>query len=142
MNKITGTLCLFGLVWLLGSCGGGGGAPAITDTVPPTISRVVVQPNNLLMPGFLVRVEADATDDSSGIDEVTVRVEYPNGATETHTLEAGVGSSYAKQFTASWTHDSPGIVKFTASARDKAGNTASASTREVRAGASPPPLPW
>lgn len=130
--------------WTLTACGGGGaGGPVVTDTTPPTISRTAVEPSTLIVPGTtVVRVEADVTDDSSGVDAVTVTVVHPDGSTDTKTLAVGSGSTYAVQFTASWSGNQPGNVRFTVSARDKAGNTQDAPVVEVRAAAPPPGSPF
>ncbi len=133
------------LSMVLASCGGGGGVtpPPVTDTTPPTISRVAVEPSTLIVPGTSeVRVEADVTDDTSGVASVTVQVVYPDGATENRSLSATSGQTYAVQFTASWSGSQPGTLRFTVSATDGAGNSQSASPVERR-GASPPPgNPW
>lgn len=131
-------------VWALTACGGGGGGGSVvTDTIPPTISRMAVEPSTLIVPGTtMVRVEADVTDDSSGVQTVTVAVAYPDGSTDTKTLAAGSGSTYSAQFTASWGGNQPGKVRFTVSARDVAGNTQTSSEVEVRAVAPPPGSPW
>ena len=129
-------------VWALSACGGGGG-PVETDTTPPTISRMAVEPSSLIVPSTtVVRVEADVTDDSSGVGAVSVAVVYPDGSTDTKTLTAGSGSTYAVQFTPTWGGNQPGTVRFTVSARDVAGNTQTSSAVEIRAAALPPGSPW
>ena len=128
--------------WVLTACGGGGGVPASPDTTAPTISRVAVEPSTLIVPGVTsVRVEADVTDDLSGVDAVAVKVTYPDQSETTHTLVAGSGATYAVQFTPSWGGSQPGTVRFAVAARDKAGNTSEA-TIDRRAAAPPPGTPW
>lgn len=130
--------------WILTACGGGGGGvPVVPDTTPPTISRVAVEPSTLIVPGTtVVQVEADVTDDSSGVRSVTVAVVYPDGTTDTKTLAAGSGSTYTVQFTTTWGGNLPGKVRFAVSAQDAAGNTRTSSEVEVRAVAPPPGSPW
>lgn len=74
------------LTMILGSCGGGGGGGGVSDTTPPTISCLAVQPDAPIVPGSRVRVEADVSDDLSGVQSVTVQVTYPDGSTAAHTL--------------------------------------------------------
>lgn len=129
-------------VWTLTACGGGGG-PMVTDTNPPTISRMAVEPSTFIVPGTtVVQVEADVTDDSSGVDAVSVTIAHPDGSTDTKTLTAASGSTYVAQFTPTWGGNQPGTVRFTVSARDRAGNTQTTSAAEVRAAAPPPGSPW
>ncbi len=137
------TILLAGLsVWTLTACGGGG-EPVVTDTTPPTISRMAVEPSTLIVPGTtVVKVEADVTDDSSGVGAVSVTIVYPDGGTDTKTLTVGSGSTYAVQFTPTWGGNQPGKVRLTVSARDVAGNAQTSSTVEVRAAAPPPGSPW
>lgn len=145
MRRINTMLLTALWVWTLTACGGGGGGggPVVTDTTPPTISRMAVEPSTLIVPGVtVVRVEAEVTDDSSGVEAVTVAVSYPDGSTDTKALTAGNGTTYAVQFAASWGGNQPGKVRFLVSARDKAGNTQNASALEVRAVAPPPGSPW
>lgn len=145
MRRINSILLIALSVWTLSACGGGGGGggPVVTDTTAPTISRMAVEPSTLIVPGgTVVRVEADVTDDSSGVDAVTVAVAYPDGSTDTKALTAGSGSTYAVQFTALWGGSQPGVVRFTVSARDVAGNVRTSSAVEVRAAAPPPGNPW
>ncbi len=144
MKTIRFIVLIVGSAWALTACGGGGGgAPVVTDTTAPTISRVAVEPSTLIVPGVTsVRVEADVTDDSSGVDAVTVKATYPDGSEATQTLSAGGSATFAAQFTPSWGGSQPGNVQFVVSARDKAGNSTSASAVSVRAAAPPPGTPW
>ena len=138
MKTIRFIVLIVGSAWALTACGGGGG-----DATAPTISRVAVEPSTLIVPGVTsVRVEADVTDDSSGVNAVTVKVTYPDGSEATQTLSAGSGVTYAVQFTPSWGGSQPGNVQFVVSARDKAGNSGSASAVSVRAAGPPPATPW
>jgi len=143
MKTIRFIVLIVGSVWALTGCGGGGSAPVVTDTAAPTISRVAVEPSTLIVSGVSsVRVEADVSDDSSGVDAVTVKATYPDGSEATQTLSAGSSTTYAVQFTPSWGGSQPGNVQFVVSARDKAGNSSSASAVGVRAAAPPPGTPW
>lgn len=144
MRKVNITF-LFALgVWALSACGGGGsGGLVSSDTMPPTISCVAVEPPALIVPGStVVRIEADVTDNDSGVDTVSVAVAYPDGSADTKTLTSESGSRYAVQFTATWTGSQPGKILFTVSARDKAGNAQTSSALERRAVAPPPGSPW
>lgn len=143
MRTVQITFLVGVLAGTLTACGGGGGISPPNDTVAPGISRVAVEPTTLIAPGTTaVRVEADVTDDSSGVDAVSVQVVYPDGTEETKALAETTGSTYAVQFTPAWAGNQPGTVRFTVSARDRAGNTGSASPVERRAAAPPPEYPW
>jgi len=141
--KRSNTILLIALpIWTMTACGGGGGT-VINDTTAPTISRVAVEPSTLIVPGAtVVQVEADVVDDSSGIDTVAVAVAYPDGSKDTKPMAVKSGSVYAVQFPAAWGGNQPGSVRFTVSARDKAGNVQNSSAVEVRAAAPPPGAPW
>ncbi|MEJ5250910.1 MAG: hypothetical protein HPY54_07560 [Chthonomonadetes bacterium] len=143
MRTVKITFLIAVLAGTLTACGGGGGTGGISDTTAPTISRVAVEPTALIAPGTtIVRVEADVTDDSSGVDTVAVEVVYPDGTRETKTLTATTGSTYAVQFTPQWGGNQPGTVRFTVSARDGASNVQSAAPIDVRGAAPPPEYPW
>jgi hypothetical protein len=144
MKTIRFTVLIVASAWVLTACGGVGvGVPTPSDTTAPTISRVAVEPSTLIVPGATsVRVEAHVTDDGSGVDAVTVKATYPDGSEATHTLSAGSGATYTVQFAPSWGGSQPGNVQFVVSARDKAGNSGSASVVSVRSAAPPPATPW
>lgn len=143
MRTVKITVLVGVLAGTLTACGGGGGTTAPSDTVAPGITRVAVEPTTLIAPDTTtVRVEADVTNDSSGVDAVSVQIVYPDGTGETRALSATTGSNYAVQFTPAWGGNQPGTMRFTVSARDKAGNVASASAVERRAAAPPPEYPW
>ncbi len=144
MKRAYLAIALSAFAFLLASCGGGGGVtpPPVTDTTAPTISRVAVEPSALVVSGTTeVRVEADVTDDV-GVASVTARVEYPDGTSQTHSLSLASGSTYAVQFTATWSGSNPGTLRFTVSASDAAGNTQSAAAQERRGASPPPDSPW
>lgn len=114
----------------------------MSDTTPPVISRVAVEPSTLLQTAATVQVEAEVRDDASGVEWVKVEVIYPDGTRAEQPLAGGGGSTYTARFEARWSGTQPGKVRFTVSARDRAGNTQTASAVEVRAAALPPGSPW
>ncbi len=147
MRKVNLILLVGLFVWALTGCGGGGGGtggggPIVSDTTPPAISGVAVEPAFLVTLGTTVRVRANVTDDSSGVDAVALQVTYPDGSMETKPMALSSGSTYAVEFTASWGGNQPGTVRFVVSARDKAGNPQNAPVVEVRGAATPPSSPW
>ncbi|MGQ9881733.1 MAG: hypothetical protein ACUVSV_12845 [Armatimonadota bacterium] len=141
MRTLTLILGSCGLLALLASCGGGGGGGGVSDTTAPTISRMAVQPDAPIVPDSKVRVEADVSDDLSGVQNVTVQVTYPDGSTAAHTLSLVSGSTYAVEFNAP-SISQPGTATFVVTAKDGAGNTTSPRSEERRLIASPPGAPF
>lgn len=141
MRTLTMILGVCGLLALLASCGGGGDAGGVSDTTPPTISRMAVQPDAPIAPGSEVRVEADVSDDLSGVQSVAVQVTYPDGSTAAHPLSLLSGSTYAVVFNAP-SSNQPGTATFAVTAKDGAGNTTPPRSEERRLIASPPGAPF
>lgn len=137
MRTLTMILGICGLLALLASCGGGG----VSDTTAPTISRLAVQPDAPIVPDSKVRVEAEVSDDLSGVQSVTVEVTYPDGSTAAHPLSLQSESTYAVEFNVP-SSNQPGTVTFAVIAKDKAGNTTPPRSEERRIIASPPGAPF
>ncbi len=146
MRGVIGWLLLVGLFGMVAGCGGGGPS----DTTPPTISDVQVNPSSLIEPDRQVTVQAKVTDNRSGVQSVVARVSYPDGATEEKAMERQQAdqSKYSVTFTARWDTDKVGadptqwFVRVTVQARDRAGNQAQSPESRVRAAAGPPLPPF
>ncbi len=128
-------------------CGGGGGGPS--DTMPPSITDVQINPSSLIEPGRQVTVQAKVTDEGSGVQSVSVLVSYPDGTEKTETMSAPAGSNtFSVSFTAQWdaskvgTDSTQWVVKIKVQAKDRTGNQAESSESRIRAVASPPLPPF
>jgi len=126
-------------------CGGGGGGPS--DTTPPSITDVQVNPSSLIEPGRQVTVQAKVTDEGSGVQSVSVLVSYPDG-NKTEIMLAPAGSNiFSVTFTAQWKANEVGTdstqwVVIKVQAKDRAGNQTESSESRIRAVASPPLPPF
>jgi len=127
-------------------CGGGGGGPS--DTTPPSITDVQINPSSLIEPGRQVTVQAKVTDEGSGVQSVSVLVNYPDGTEKIETMSAPAGSNtFSVSFVAQWNAgevgtDSTQWVVIKVQAKDWAGNQAESSESRIRAAASPPLPPF
>jgi len=134
-------------LWLTG-CGGGGFVQEVPppDGQPPQIHQARVIPSNLVYIGRQVRVEAEVSDEGSGIKSVTAKIKYPDGTTQTVKLTLQ-GNLFANDFIAQWdAHQMPADVSrwfmtVVVLAKDKSGNVAQSSESSVRVALPPPGVP-
>jgi len=134
-------------IFLIGCAGGDfvrEGVPE--DRQPPQIRQVRITPSNLVYVGRQVRVEAEVSDEGSGVKSVTAEIKYPDTTTQTIELTLQ-GDFFAGNFTAQWdvnrmpTDVSRWFMAVVIRAEDNSGNVARSSESSVRVAIAPPDLP-
>ena len=148
MNRVKTFLPIAALAVFLFVCAGGGfvheGVPE--DRQPPQIRQVQITPSNLVYVGKQVKVEAEVTDESSGVKSVTAEIKYPDATTQTVDLTLQ-GNVFIGDFNAQWdvnrmpTDVSRWFMTVTVRAEDNSGNVARSTESSVRVAISPPDLP-
>lgn len=136
------------LALLLIGCAGGGFVHegVAEDRQPPQIRQVRITPSNLVYVGRQVRVEAEVTDESSGVKSVTAEIKYPDATTQTIELTLQ-GDFFVGNFTAQWDVNrmpadvSRWFMTVVIRAEDNSGNVAQSPESSVRVAIVPPNLP-
>ena len=136
------------LALLLIGCAGGGFVHegVAEDRQPPQIRQVRITPSNLVYVGRQVRVEAEVTDESSGVKSVTAEIKYPDATTQTIELTLQ-GNVFVGNFTAQWDVNrmpadvSRWFMTVVIRAEDNSGNVAQSPESSVRVAIAPPNLP-
>lgn len=136
------------LALLLIGCAGGGFVHegVAEDRQPPQIRQVRITPSNLVYVGRQVRVEAEVTDESSGVKSVTAEIKYPDATTQTIELTLQ-GNVFVGNFTAQWDVNrmpadvSRWFMMVVIRAEDNSGNVAQSPESSVRVAIVPPNLP-
>jgi len=136
------------LALLLIGCAGGGFVHegVAEDRQPPQIRQVRITPSNLVYVGRQVRVEAEVTDENSGVKSVTAEIKYPDATTQTIELTLQ-GNVFVGNFTAQWDVNrmpadvSRWFMTVVIRAEDNSGNVAQSPESSVRVAIAPPNLP-
>jgi hypothetical protein len=136
------------LALLLTGCTGGGFVHegVAEDRQPPQIRQVRITPSNLVYVGKQVRVEAEVTDEGSGVKSVTAEIKYPDETLRTVDLTLQ-GNVFVGDFNAQWDVNrmpadvSRWFMAVVIRAEDNSGNIARSPESSVRVAISPPGLP-
>jgi len=134
-------------LFLIGCAGGDFIREGVSeDRQPPQIRQVRIIPSNLVYVGKQVKVEAEVTDEGSGVKSVTAEIKYPDATTQTIglTLQDNV---FIGDFNAQWDVNrmpadvSRWFMTVTVRAEDNSGNVARSPESSVRVAILPPDLP-
>ena len=143
----TFSLIVASALFLIGCAGGGFVHEGVReDQQPPQIRQVRITPSNLVYVGRQVRVEAEVTDESSGVKSVTAEIKYPDATTQTIELTLQ-GDFFVGNFTAQWDVNrmpadvSRWFMTVVIRAEDNSGNVAQSPESSVRVAIAPPNLP-
>jgi len=143
----TFSLIVASALFLIGCAGGDFVHEGVReDRQPPQICQVRITPSNLVYVGRQVRVEAEVTDESSGVKSVTAKIKYPDATTQTIELTLQ-GDFFVGNFTAQWDVNrmpadvSRWFMTVVIRAEDNSGNVAQSPESSVRVAIAPPNLP-